>query len=62
MIETKKVSKKAVDYSPGMGVTRCKNCVFFRGGLCERVRGVIDPEYWCRLFKAAKSVRAGSKH
>lgn len=60
----RKQAKKAVDYSPGMGRTRCKYCVHYRAGLCERVRGVIDPDYWCRLFRAkgagAKSVRAGS--
>lgn len=44
--------KPDVDYSPGMGKTRCRNCVNFRApGACIKVWGLIDPTYWCKLFK-----------
>lgn len=45
--------KQDVDYSRGMGETRCKNCKFFvRPSMtCLKVWGAIDPEFWCKLFK-----------
>jgi hypothetical protein len=48
----RKRSKKSVDYSRGMGSKRCRNCVHYLGkGVCERVEGLIDPEFWCELFR-----------
>lgn len=46
-----KVSKASVDYSPGMDGRFCHTCVHYLGGACNRVRGHIDRDYWCRLFK-----------
>jgi hypothetical protein len=49
-----KVSKPSVNYSPGMGATRCKNCAHFEApNRCEIVMGLIDPDYWCRRFERA---------
>lgn len=58
MNENKK-NKHDVDYSEGMGETRCGKCEFFRsentkafgGGSCVKVWGIIDPNMWCKLFK-----------
>lgn len=48
-----KLAKSDVDYSPGKGETRCKNCEHFKGdGVCAIVAGGIDPDYWCEKFKA----------
>lgn len=48
------LSKKEVDYSPGMGRRRCKNCAHYEPpNACELVSGVIDPAYWCEKFKMA---------
>lgn len=50
-----KTTKAAVHYSPGMGTTRCKNCVHFEPPhRCEIVEGAISPEYWCEKFRRAK--------
>lgn len=47
-----KKDKHEVDYSRGMGATRCRNCKFYQaGGYCLKVRGDIHPEYWCKLFQ-----------
>lgn len=54
-----KVTKASVNYSRGMGNTRCRNCVHFeKPNACELVSsdgpptpGRIDPEYWCERFK-----------
>jgi|SwirhisoilCB2_FD_contig_21_40597106_length_254_multi_7_in_0_out_0_1 hypothetical protein len=47
-----KFSKAEVDYSRGMGETRCKNCTHYMGNhVCELVAGDIDPEYWCKKFQ-----------
>lgn len=45
--------KSEVDYSPGMGATRCGNCRYYRASTsrCLKVKGIIDPQYWCELFK-----------
>lgn len=46
-----KLSKDSVDYSEGMGETRCRNCAhFIPPAACEIVRGPIDPEFWCERF------------
>lgn len=47
-----KLPKDAVDYSYHIGDDKCANCVHFEvmaKRRCLRVRGEIDPEYWCRL-------------
>lgn len=52
-----KRSKTEVDYSEGMGETRCGNCKFFRkfsprvDGSCTKVWGLIDEHMWCKLFE-----------
>lgn len=48
-------TKSSVEYSRGMGKTRCKNCTNFRApDSCSKVIGKIDPEYWCELFRAKR--------
>ena len=48
----KKHAKDDVDYSEGMGTTRCKNCLYFLASRrCRKVLGMIEPDMWCRLFK-----------
>lgn len=54
-----KKSKHEVDYSEGMGETRCGNCAHYRGelvkafggGSCVKVWGIIDSMMWCNLFE-----------
>lgn len=54
-VEPGKRAKSSVDYSPGGD--HCGVCRFFHErpgaekGTCELVGGVIDEDYWCRLFK-----------
>jgi hypothetical protein len=50
-----KVSKKSVNYSRAtMSGRRCGLCRFYvRGRRCEKVRGDIDPQFWCILFQKA---------
>ena len=45
--------KSEVDYSKGMQGRFCRTCKFFRGSTsrCLRVKGIIDPEYWCELWR-----------
>jgi hypothetical protein len=46
-----KLSKSSVNYSKGMGKTRCRNCSHYAGaGVCRLVAGEINPDYWCRKF------------
>lgn len=52
--EDSKLSKASVDYSPGKGDTRCRNCAHFDGDdACALVAGEIDPDYWCKRFANA---------
>lgn len=50
-----KLSKKDVDYGPGM--PHCGACTHFsedeatEKGSCELVTGAIDEDMWCKLFK-----------
>ena len=54
-VEPAKVDKESVDYSKGMGRTRCRDCKHFMAPThCERVKGIIDPLYWCKLFRKRK--------
>lgn len=47
----KKLSKSAVNYSRGMGTTKCGSCRHFhRNGSCSLVAGPIDPAMWCIKF------------
>lgn len=45
--------KEDVNYSKGMPGRRCGNCKFYRSttSRCIKVAGVIDPEYWCELWR-----------
>ncbi len=48
-----KLSKEAVDYSPGKGQSRCFLCEhFIPRQSCEIVEGRIREDYWCKRFKA----------
>ncbi len=49
-----KISKDEAGYGPSRGADRCGVCRYFevRGQMqCLKVRGDIDPWYWCELFK-----------
>ena len=47
-------SKNEVDYGPGTRKEHCGICEHFEEpSSCRKVRGVIDPEYWCNLFEKA---------
>lgn len=54
-VEAGKRAKSSVDYS--MGGDHCGICSHFREnpqgekGTCDVVGGIIDEDYWCRLFK-----------
>ena len=48
-----KVSKQSVDYSKGKPAEHCGICVYYnKGNTCDKVQGVIQSDYWCRLFHA----------
>ena len=48
-----KLSKDAVNYSPGEDDDRCSNCKHFQSpSSCALVAGSIDPDYWCEKFSA----------
>ncbi len=52
--DDEKLTKDAVDYSPGKGDDRCGLCAHYLGaGVCELVQGVIAPDGWCNKFAAA---------
>lgn len=59
-----KVAKSEVDYSKGMPKSHCGHVPKWHGGSCEhfihpfsceKVKGYIDPTYWCKLW--AKDVQ-----
>lgn len=52
-----KVTPESVDYSKGMGDSRCKNCLNYEPnetvpevGTCRKVLGIIHSWMWCELF------------
>lgn len=52
-VEQGKRAKSSVDYS--LGGDHCGACTHFtegagEKGTCDVVAGVIDEDYWCRLF------------
>jgi hypothetical protein len=51
--ESYKKTKKEVDYSKGMRKSRCGVCKYFipDDGECEKVKGSISEDMWCKLFK-----------
>ncbi len=50
-VKEPKLSKTSVNYSKGMGKTKCKNCAHFVGrDVCRIVAGYVDPNYWCQKF------------
>lgn len=54
--DAEKLTKAAVDYSPGNANDRCKNCLHFAAPhACAIVEGIIDPDYWCREFSARQA-------
>ena len=45
-------SKEDADHGPGMRSARCGICAhFMKPNRCERVKGNIKPEMWCKYFK-----------
>lgn len=53
-----KIEKETVDYSPGRGDDRCKNCVHFeKPNACEIVAGVIESDYWCKRFELRETAQ-----
>jgi len=57
-----KVSKSSVRYS--VGGDHCGACRFFTEGktegegVCEKVAGPIDEDYWCKLFRRRRKTIA----
>lgn len=52
LLEKEKVSQESVDYSPGMKTSHCGICEhYIEPHACEKVKGDINPSYWCKLFK-----------
>lgn len=47
-------AKISVDYSKGMAKAHCGICTHYSRGSCDLVRGSIQPDMWCRLFKRKK--------
>lgn len=48
-------TKERVGYSDSLGTTgaRCCICESYLGeGDCERVKGKVSPDGWCKLFEA----------
>src|SRR5215510_13481067 len=43
-----------------MAKSHCGICRFYRGGSCTRVKGDIDPDMWCRLYKPKALATGGS--
>lgn len=51
-----KYMKYQVDYSPGSRREHCAICTYFeQPQACEKVKGDIDPAYWCDLFELDKA-------
>ena len=47
-----KLNKADVNYSKGHKGSRCGICKWFlRDNGCVWVKGDIDPDWWCELFK-----------
>jgi hypothetical protein len=53
---TGKISKVEAEYEePARGKDHCEHCAhWLRPDLCVKVRGLISPEGWCKLFERAK--------
>ncbi len=46
-----KASKASVNYSKGNVKEHCGNCEHYeRSHSCDKVQGVIQPDYWCDLW------------
>jgi hypothetical protein len=54
MTSKDKYTKTEAQYGPGKPSEHCGICKFYRAGLCTKVAGAIDPEGWCRLWRAAQ--------
>jgi hypothetical protein len=48
-----KADKDSVNYSKGMPSSHCGICQHYSNGTCSKVKGPIDPDMWCKLFKRA---------
>jgi hypothetical protein len=46
-----KETKQEVDYSRGMPSKHCGICMFYSDHTCEKVRGYINPRFWCKRFR-----------
>jgi hypothetical protein len=52
LLEEMKVTKESVDYSKGMPESHCGICDHYKSpNACERVKGKINTNMWCKLFK-----------
>lgn len=61
-VTSDKVSKASVDYGPGMEARHCGVCRFYGNRTCRKVRGEIQPDKWCRLFKRKGRDAGGRSH
>ena len=52
MMNEHKATKDSVDYSQGMPKSHCGICRYyeFDTQTCEKVRGHIHPDMWCKLW------------
>lgn len=46
-----KATKASVDYSRGMPAAHCGICKHYNDHACAKVRGYINPRFWCELFQ-----------
>lgn len=47
-----KATKAEADYGPGKKSEHCRICEHWRQGACTKVQGQIDPDAWCKYWKA----------
>lgn len=57
-IQPEKVTKESVQYGESTGHDCCGICVNYRSatgdgrtGVCVKVRGIVEEDYWCQLFR-----------
>lgn len=51
LVDAMKRPKSEVDYSKGYAAAHCGICEHYANHACELVRGMINPDMWCKLFE-----------
>lgn len=49
--EELKLPKSEVAYGAGRAEADCGICEYYKWHTCEKVRGTINPDQWCKLFQ-----------